>query len=105
MCKGGIEALTRQVAAEYVDQAIRCNCVAPGLIESPMNEELLEDVKDREDQRWRWGQLTPMGRWGTAADVASAVRFLLSAESSYITGEVLAVNGGALTLAPGQGTR
>jgi NAD(P)-dependent dehydrogenase (short-subunit alcohol dehydrogenase family) len=68
-----------------------------------MNESLLSDAPDAQEQMWRWGQLTPMGRWGTAEDVASAVSFLLSEESSYITGQVLAVNGGALTIAPGQG--
>jgi NAD(P)-dependent dehydrogenase (short-subunit alcohol dehydrogenase family) len=103
MAKGGIEALSRQVAAEYIRENIRCNCVAPGLIESPMNESLLNDASDAKEQMWRWGQVTPMGRWGTANDVASAVSFLLGEESSYITGQVLAVNGGALTLAPGQG--
>ena len=103
MAKGGIEALSRQVAAEYIRQGIRCNSVAPGLIESPMNESLLNDAPDAKVQHWRWGQITPMGRWGTAGDVASAVSFLLSEDSSYITGQVLAVNGGALTLAPGQG--
>jgi NAD(P)-dependent dehydrogenase (short-subunit alcohol dehydrogenase family) len=103
MAKGGIESLSRQVAAEYIREKIRCNTVAPGLIASPMNESLLSDAPDSEEQMWRWGQLTPMGRWGTAEDVASAVSFLLSEESSYITGQVLAVNGGALTIAPGQG--
>jgi len=105
MCKGGIESLTRQVAAEYIADGIRCNAVAPGLIESPMNGAILENADDTQEQQWRWSQLTPMGRWGTPADVATTVRYLMSIESSYITGQVIAVNGGALTLAPGQGTR
>jgi glucose 1-dehydrogenase len=105
MCKGGIESLTRQVAAEYVAEGIRCNAIAPGLVESPMNADILSRVNDPEEVLWRWGQLTPMGRWGQPSDVAYAVNFLMSPESSYITGQVIAVNGGALTLAPGQGKR
>lgn len=104
MTKGGIESLTRQVAAEYVSAGIRCNAVAPGLIESPMNAALLAESADPAALRSAWRQLTPMGRWGTARDVAAAVVFLLGEGSSYITGEVLAVNGGALTIAPGQVT-
>jgi NAD(P)-dependent dehydrogenase (short-subunit alcohol dehydrogenase family) len=105
MCKGGIESLTKQVAAEYIAAAIRCNAVAPGLVESPMNADMLNGVNDKDEVLWRWGQLTPMGRWGQPRDIASAVNFLMSPESSYITGHVIAVNGGALTLAPGQGNR
>ncbi len=105
MCKGGIESLTKQVAAEYVAAGIRCNAVAPGLVESPMNADLLNGLNDEDEVLWRWGQLTPMGRWGQPRDIASAVKFLMAPESAYVTGQVLAVNGGALTLAPGQGKR
>ncbi|MCI0158757.1 SDR family oxidoreductase [Leifsonia shinshuensis] len=100
MAKGGIEALTRQVAAEYVTEGVRVNAVAPGLVESPMNEAILDPEREE-----RWRHITPMGRWAKPREVAKAVAFLLSADASYITGEVLAVNGGALALAPGQGSR
>ena len=102
MTKGGIESLTRQVAAEYVTSGIRCNAVAPGLIVGDMSEKLLAESDDPELILSAWRQITPMGRWGTPTDVANAVSFLLSDRSSFITGEVLAVNGGALALAPGQ---
>ena len=102
MAKGGIEALTRQVAAEYISVGIRCNAVAPGLIGSAMNDRLLEESADPEAILRRWRPLTPIGRWGTAEDIGAAVSFLLGEDSSFITGEILAVNGGALTIAPGQ---
>jgi len=102
MTKGGIEALSRQVAAEYIHQGIRCNVVAPGLIDSPMNEQLLRESSNPELQLRRWAALTPMGRWGTAKDIAPLCEFLLGEHASYITGEVFDVNGGALAIAPGQ---
>ncbi|MBN9171325.1 MAG: SDR family oxidoreductase, partial [Microbacterium sp.] len=102
MAKGGIEALTRQVAAEYVASGIRCNAVAPGLIESEMNAQLLAEASDPDALQAAWSALTPMGRWGTPDDVAAVVAFLLDGASGYITGEVLAVNGGATVLARGR---
>jgi NAD(P)-dependent dehydrogenase (short-subunit alcohol dehydrogenase family) len=103
MCKGGIEALTRQVATEYVAQGIRCNAVAPGLITSPMGDALLAQAADPEALLRSWDALTPIGRQGTPADIAAAVAFLLDgAESGFITGQVLAVNGGATIVARGQ---
>jgi len=102
MTKGGIEALTRQVAAEYIGHGIRCNAVAPGLVASEMNDKLLAEAADPGTILSAWKAITPMGRWGTPEDIADAVVFLLGERSSFITGEVLAVNGGALTIAPGQ---
>lgn len=103
MCKGGIEALSRQVAAEYVGRGIRCNVVAPGLIASPINDRLLAGSPDPDGLREAWDQLTPIGRWGTGADCAAATAFLLEpSESGFITGEVLPVNGGATVIARGQ---
>jgi NAD(P)-dependent dehydrogenase (short-subunit alcohol dehydrogenase family) len=103
MCKGGIEALTRQVAAEYVGRQIRCNAVAPGLIASPMNDQLLADAVDPEGLRRGWDALTPIGRWGQPADVAAAVAYLLDPDQAgFVTGHVLEVNGGMLALARGR---
>lgn len=101
MAKGGIEALTRQVAAEYVANGIRCNAIAPGLIESPMNDRLLAEAADPDALRRTWARLTPMGRWGRPSDVAAGVAFLLSQDAAFITGETLAVNGGATVLSRG----
>jgi 2-hydroxycyclohexanecarboxyl-CoA dehydrogenase len=67
-----------------------------------MNKELLKIAPDPERLKRSWDQLTPMGRWGTPGDVSSSVSFFLSDDSSFITGVVLAVDGGAMTIAPGQ---
>ena len=67
-----------------------------------MNDTLLSDSETAAARMEAWRQITPMGRWGTPDDVASAVLFLLGPGADYITGEVINVNGGALTLAPGQ---
>ena len=103
MCKGGIDALTRQVAAEYAGSGVRCNAVAPGLIHTAMNDRLLADSADASTIIASWNTLTPVGRWGQPEDVATVVAFLLDdAMSGFITGEVIHVDGGARALARGQ---
>ena len=102
MCKAGIEGLSRQVAAEYATRGIRSNVVAPGVIESPINDQLLVDDSAQPGMAAGLDQLAAMGRWGRPEEVAQAVAFLLDQRSGYITGEVLGVNGGALALARGQ---
>lgn len=100
--KGGIEALSRQVASEYVTSAIRCNVVAPGVIDTPMNRRFVEEAADPDALRAVWDGLSPIGRWGTPQDVADAVLFLLDdRRSSYITGQVLVVDGGQTIVPPG----
>ena len=86
--KAGIIGLTKAIAREYAQRGINVNAIAPGYVETPMTEALPEKVK--EDLR---GQI-PMARLGTPSDVANAVFFLVSDASSYITGQVLNVNGG-----------
>lgn len=86
--KAGLIGLTKSVAREYAQRGITVNAVAPGFIQTDMTETLPQSVKD--------GMIgsIPSGRPGTAEDVASAVAFLVSEEASYITGQVLAVDGG-----------
>jgi 3-oxoacyl-[acyl-carrier protein] reductase len=86
--KAGILGLTKSVAREYAKRGITVNAVAPGFIDTPMIEELSEDV---------CGEILrniPLGRLGTTKEVAATVVFLASKEASYITGQVLHVNGG-----------
>jgi 3-oxoacyl-[acyl-carrier protein] reductase len=83
--KAGLIAASRALASEVARMGVRVNVVAPGLIATDMTCGLpLENIK----------QIIPMGRIGEPAEVARAVRFLCSEDASYITGQVLSVNGG-----------
>jgi len=86
--KGGVNSMTKSFAKEGSARGIRFNCVTPGFIRTDMTDELSDDVKEE------YTKNIPLKRFGEAKDVADAVAFLLSDHSSYITGEVLKVNGG-----------
>jgi 3-oxoacyl-[acyl-carrier protein] reductase len=88
--KGAVEGLTRSLAAEWALAKIRVNCVAPSLTDTPLAEKLLATDEKRDASNRRH----PMGRFGTAADVASAAAFLLGDDSSWVTGQIFAVDGG-----------
>lgn len=93
--KGGLIALTRFVAAAYGDHGIRCNTVAPGLIKTPsLDADMPEFVQDK----IRVHNLIP--RLGTPADVAEFVTFLASPAASFITGQIVSVDGGFLSHLP-----
>ena len=89
--KAGIVGFTKSVALELGSRAIRCNAVAPGFIETEMTGQL------GEAQIAEWSSQIPLKRGGKAEEVADAVLFLASDMSSYITGQVLQVDGGMLT--------
>ena len=86
--KAGLIGLSKAIAVEIASRNITVNVVAPGFIETPMTSVLPDKVK--EDLKTR----IPLGRWGSARDVAAAIVFLASDEAGYITGHVLNVNGG-----------
>src|SRR5436309_2682652 len=88
--KAAVIGLTKTVAREYASRSVTVNAVAPGFIDTAMTQGLSTEVKDTLQKQ------IPLGRLGTAADVAAAVRFLVSDEAAYITGHVLHVNGGML---------
>ena len=88
--KAGVAGLTRAAAVELAPHDIRVNAIAPGLIRTPMTKQRFDDP---EQLAWHL-QRVPMRRNGEPREIASAVAFLLSAEASYITGVLLAVDGG-----------
>jgi NAD(P)-dependent dehydrogenase (short-subunit alcohol dehydrogenase family) len=87
--KGGVEALTRSLAADLAPD-VRVNCIAPSLVRTPLAAPLTAN----ETMARSIATLHPIPRLGEAADIAAAAAFLLSAESGWITGQVLAVDGG-----------
>ena len=88
--KGAVRLLTKSTAIQYAKEGIRCNSVHPGLLETPMTQELLADPATREMRTQR----IPLGRIGTSEDVAYGVLFLASDESSFMTGSELVIDGG-----------
>jgi 3-oxoacyl-[acyl-carrier protein] reductase len=86
--KAGLIGLTKAIAIEIASRNITVNAVAPGFIETPMTDVLGDKVKEELNTR------IPLGRMGSARDVAAAIIFLASDEAGYITGHVLDVNGG-----------
>lgn len=91
--KGGIEMFTREAAVELGQYGIRVNCIAPGSIESERTRQ--EDP----DYAGTWSKLTPLGRVGTAADIAPIVVFLASPGASFISGQTIWIDGALFTKA------
>ena len=89
--KSAVEGMTRALAVECAPFGIRVNCIAPGFIKTKMSAEALENDPDRKHKVLA---RTPMGRLGDPADIAHAALFLASEQSRFITGVVLAVDGG-----------
>jgi NAD(P)-dependent dehydrogenase (short-subunit alcohol dehydrogenase family) len=91
--KGAIEGLTRSLAAEFAP-TLRVNCIAPSLTDTPLAGRLLSTEEKKEAN----GERHPLKRVGTAQDIASAAAYLLSEDSSWITGQVMKVDGGMSTI-------
>ncbi|MBS1881029.1 MAG: SDR family oxidoreductase, partial [Actinobacteria bacterium] len=89
--KGALINLTRSLAITYAKHGVRANCLCPGFIDTPLIEPAIDLFKD-EETRWA---MVPMGRAGTAEEMARAVLFLASDDSSYCTGTALLADGGS----------
>lgn len=88
--KAGLLGLTKSAAKEFAPRGVRVNAVAPGFIETEMTAGLPDEVKDQ------WKKIIPLGRGGTVEDVAAAVAFLAGPDSTYLTGQVIQVDGGMI---------
>ena len=87
--KGAVMAFTRSLSLSLAPE-VRVNCLAPGWIKTAWGESASSEWQDRAVRE------TPLRRWGTPEDVAQAARFLVSPKSSFLTGQVIRVNGGAV---------
>ena len=87
--KGGVLGLMRTLALEVADQGVRVNAISPGIADTPMPHAVMK--QEIMDQR---AKANPMGRIGTAQDMANAAMFLLSDDASFVTGQDFRVNGG-----------
>ena len=97
--KGAVDALTRQAAVEYARAGIRVNAIAPGTIMTGMNETIMAESPDGAAVMAGWVAMHPIGRIGQPEEVAAAIAFLASDEASFITGELLRVDGGLVVRA------
>jgi 2-keto-3-deoxy-L-fuconate dehydrogenase len=96
--KGAVYALTLSMAADLLDDRIRVNAVAPGTIGTPWVNRLLDAADDREAERARLAARQPIGRLGTADEIAAVIAFLGSPDASFVNGSVWTADGGMASL-------
>ena len=92
--KGAILAMTRSMALDYVKDNIRVNCICPGTVDTPSLRERLKAQGGTEDARKHFESRQPMGRLGTAEEIAAAALYLVSDDASFITGSAFSIDGG-----------
>jgi len=94
--KAGLHGLTRAVAIDHGHEGIRCNAVAPGWIDTALNEDFIASMPDPEAFRRGIDRIHPISRTGTPEDIAALVAFLAAEESGFITGQVYTSDGGRM---------
>ena len=97
--KGAVIGLTKAIAADFIDQGIRCNAICPGTIDSPSLRERIESLaglsgKTEEEIRKEFIARQPLGRLGTPQEVAALAVYLASDESAFVTGTTQIIDGG-----------
>lgn len=92
--KAAVLGLTKSVAKDFVDKGVRCNAICPGTVETPSLQDRINAFPDPEEARKAFIARQPMGRVGTAQEIASLALYLASDESAFVTGEWVVVDGG-----------
>ena len=92
--KGAVLQLSRALALDVADRQVRVNCVCPGVIDTPLNDQFLDRAPDRAALVREYEEMSPLHRMGTPREVAECVVFLASHEASFVTGSALVVDGG-----------
>ena len=92
--KAGLHGLTRAVAVDHGPDGVRCNAVAPGWIDTPLNVDFIESLDDPIAFRGKIGGIHPVGRTGSPQEVATLICWLASDEAAFVTGQVWTIDGG-----------
>ena len=92
--KAAVIGMTKSVAVDYVTQGVRCNCICPGTVDSPSLHDRLRAMGDYEAARKQFDARQPMGRIGTAQEIANLALYLGGDESSFTTGQAHVIDGG-----------
>lgn len=98
--KAGLHGLTRAVAVDHGSDGVRCNAVAPGWIDTELNEDFIAQMPDPDGFREMIAAIHPLRRTGTPEDVGALVAWLASADSGFVTGQVFMVDGGRTVQLP-----